>query len=1461
MTRRPQRARTPVRARSRSPAGPPAPEPEIPGAMVDEEPRDIPPSPVFLEFDTPPAGWYVGDRFDVSVRGVVLSGAPASSMTFHDAFGTELAAIQFGHNDRLVPAVLPDGLDGYQTGFHVYLPMRGGAGARISDVRVRADARDGGSIECSIRIGCMGSDSAIIAGPAREMAEQEIPPPGGMVYLEEAGLGPDGVLRVGGWTLSRSPIVAVQIFAGDQRVGAAPHGRERADVGALYPDFPNPHRAGFVMERPEPGVPADAATVGVQVLCLSGACYTARIPLTRGAAARPELPALPGRAAPEPSPATEAPAAPGPSPDAGRSILVICDRAIAASPDLLLVEGWAACGVGIARIGIEVDGVAEGDAIYGHERPDVAAEFAGLPIGTGYRFEKTIPGLSGGPREVRVIAVSHAGDEKEVVLPVAAPELPAFRFELDIPATRDGVAIDPITGRMSIEGWALARDGMAGIDVTLDGTPLGQLHYGVMRPDVGAAFPEWDGAVRSGYTFHCPSRALPDGEHTVELTARSKTGETYVHSFQILVRKTDDPEEAVSIRRRVSRVEQRMGAEILNQLDWRPAFRLFVAGDPGAGDKARSVTLRSILEQSWTSWLVSIVTGDAAEADAIQDFLNTLPAGEASRFSVLDPASAGRADWGDDADLIGFLAIGDELGRDALSAFAIATGLHPDADCLYADEFRMPPAGTRPEAFFKPDFSPTLLLSANYIGRLLVVRPDVLTAAGVTPEQVPRDGFHDLALRCTEAAGSVHHVAQLLSRTDGAAAANLEDSTVALIRAMARRAIPATVAPGRVPRTWHVRRTAPVAGKVSIIMPTRAAKGHVGTCLTTLREKTSYKNFEIVVIDNIPDSEPVWKRFVRDNADKIVDQPPPFNWSRFNNRAADASDGEYLLFMNDDMEVIQDDWLETMLEDAARPEVGIVGARLLYPNRTLQHGGMFLGAGIGRHAFRYAEEDEPGYFGLALTKREVIAVTGACLLVRRDVFERLGRFDEAHEVVNNDLDFCLRAHRAGLLTIYTPHATLIHHELASRENLKDDFDTARFAGEWRTLFAAGDPYFNPHLSRHADDYQIDDEAIRFKYSGHPLLNRDEVRNILVVKLDHIGDFVTALPAIRRLKSYFPAARLTVLAAPASTAFASVEPAIDEFIPFEFFHARSQLGEKELTRDELDALTTRLAPYRFDVAVDLRKHLSTRHLLLCSGARMLAGYDSVDRFPWLHVALEWEGDKALQHKRNHITDDLLHLVAAVDAACESDRQLFNPRPAPMTIEELPDHARAIFARPVVMVHPGAGNVTKQWPEVHVAALIDLLIENSGVAILMVGGKDEAETTAAIAGMVAHPAWVASVAGDVPLRDLPRLLGMGVLFVGNDSGPKHVAAAMGLPTIGVHSGVIDPGEWAPMGERAVAIHRNMSCSPCYLSRAEDCPRGLACIKLLDPAHVYRMAEIFLARVQRPRGPHGDPFEVLE
>ncbi|HEY0422787.1 MAG TPA: glycosyltransferase family 9 protein, partial [Rhodopila sp.] len=625
--------------------------------------------------------------------------------------------------------------------------------------------------------------------------------------------------------------------------------------------------------------------------------------------------------------------------------------------------------------------------------------------------------------------------------------------------------------------------------------------------------------------------------------------------------------------------------------------------------------------------------------------------------------------------------------------------------------------------------------------------------------------------------------------------------------------------------------------------------GYVATCLRTLRENTAYRNFEIICIDNIPPDLVEWKQLIRRDADKIVEIPGKFNWSRFNNRAVEQADGEYLLFLNDDVETQDPNWLDALLEHAQRPEVGIAGPQLLYPDRKVQHAGIFLTTlGSGRHSFRFLAEDDPGYFGLALTQRNVIAVTGACMLMRRDVFDRVGRFDEAHEVINNDVDLCLRVWQSGLSIVYTPYAQLIHHELASRAKIKDIYDSGHFAKQWRTLYAQGDPFLSPRLTKFADEYTPDTEPVRAICASRPLFATKDIQRILAMKLDHIGDLITALPALRRLRRHFPAARIHLLASGAARAFLANEDCVDELIEFEFFHARSGLGQKDVTEADLLALGQRLAPYRFDLALDLRKQIETRHILKHIPARFRAGYNQYDRFPWLDIAVEWEGDFQLRRKHSHISTDLLRLVDVIAAEGDADQQAAPPVAAGdgTLPASLPAAAKALFRKPVVAVHPGVGAIMRQWPPEYFATVIDLLIEKNQVNVVLVGGPDEAALAKVVLGHVVNRRNVASLVGRTSLADLTTVLRSCVLYLGNNSGPQHVAASLGVPTVGIYSGVVDAAEWGPTGPRAIALQRNMICGPCYLVKPSDCVRDMACLKRLEPAVVHQYCEVMLGKV---------------
>jgi ADP-heptose:LPS heptosyltransferase/GT2 family glycosyltransferase len=1404
------------------------------------------------------------NRHDFLICGRVVAAVPIEEIAVdHD--NIRVAQVQFGKADQPAPVTLPDGTTGIQLGFALNLPVTEAAYLTLCDFTITARTY-GGETEVVAFVLERYPDNpghgAVISGPTASDVATNGVRPSTMIYAEHASIDPDGVLRVSGWAVSRKSLVAIQVFIDEDRIGSAAIGHQRPDVAQAHPSYANARTAGFSMAKKLPKKARAATHVRAQAITVVGSIHEIVLPIEHVTSAAPAAPApvaQPAPEAPQPAPPIEA------APDPRREIKLFIDEAVLSTEGFVHVVGWVVCATGVAGVTVLLDGVAVGEAELGLAREDVGEAHPAVPAArfAGFRLRAKALDGAAGEHVVSVVARNGLDDQKnkqetvfarEVSLSeqqpaAAAADTANFKFQLDSPPLADGIATFTVTGRLTVEGWVVGREGIEGIEVFLDDVGLGSAHYGQARQDVGTAFPDWTDSLRSGFAFHCPPRSLSDGDHVMALHVKGRDGDTLVHSFRFTVAKSADAEDGPRIRRRIVAGEAALYTDMLRRLDWQPRFRLLVREhDPEAPEKLAR-TLASLETQIYPHWRAELQVEDAIAREAVAAVVakGRIAAGQIAVLNE-DAASIGFAD--DPDVLVGVLFCGDELGCDALAEFAVQSGLHREARLLYADEVRENPASGEREAFFKPAFSADLLLASNYIGHPWFAASGLLARAEATPQSLFAFGEYDMLLRCAELAGpaGVHAIPRLLCERAAGAAEAAAGEMRALSRAAARQGIEATVEPGCLPGIWRLRRRVMTKGKVSIIIPTCAANGYIETIVATLRGRTAYRNFEIVAIDNIPPSMAREKAWLPQAVDRVVDIPEAFNWSRFNNRAAAVSDGEFLLFLNDDMEVIQEDWLDAMLEYAQLPEVGIVGPQLLYPDRKVQHAGMFLaGLGLARHAFRFAAADEPGYFGLARTPRNCMAVTGACMLMRREHFDALGGFDEAHEVINNDLDFCLRTHDAGKRTVYTPHATLIHYELASRASMKDVYDLDHFVSRWRMRFAAGDPFYNPNLSKMFDDYRPNEEPAREVFSGHPLYRVEDIRRILVVKVDHIGDFLTAIPPIRRLKEHFPNARIAVLASGTVRSFAALDSSIDEIIDFNFFHVRSALGQRELDEEELKKLTARLAPYEFDLAIDLRKHLDTRELLRCAGAKLTAGFDHAGQFPWLDISLEWENDQRMLSKRYHVTDDLLHLVDTVATAGRADRIGIRPEAVAALRKEavIPEAVeQAFLAGPVVCIHAGAGNEMKQWPIAYFATLIDLLITRNKVSVLLIGGPDEAKVEAELMAAVENAEQVMSLVGKLPLHILPAVIAGCSLYVGNDSGPKHIAASVGIPTIGVHSGTVDPIEWAPMGERSVAVARAMTCGPCYLNRLDDCSRGLACMRELEPQSVHRVCEMMLA-----------------
>ncbi|MDQ6940503.1 MAG: glycosyltransferase family 2 protein, partial [Verrucomicrobiota bacterium] len=242
--------------------------------------------------------------------------------------------------------------------------------------------------------------------------------------------------------------------------------------------------------------------------------------------------------------------------------------------------------------------------------------------------------------------------------------------------------------------------------------------------------------------------------------------------------------------------------------------------------------------------------------------------------------------------------------------------------------------------------------------------------------------------------------------------------------------------------------------------------------IETLTAKTSYGEYEIVIVDNDSATEEAREYFAQ-TPHRVLRYEGPFNFSAMNNLAVEQTDSPWLLFLNNDVEIIESEWLTAMVEHVQRPEIGAVGARLIYPNETIQHAGVVLGVGgIAEHAFKNFGAEDPGVCRQLQITRNYSAVTGACLLTRREVFDEVGGFDEAQlPVTFSDVDLCLKMRRAGYLIVYTPFAKLIHHESATRHRSAEPRESDTIRQRWADVIAR-DPYYNPNLSRAAADFSL-----------------------------------------------------------------------------------------------------------------------------------------------------------------------------------------------------------------------------------------------------------------------------------------------------------------------------------------------------------------------------------------------------
>ena len=809
---------------------------------------------------------------------------------------------------------------------------------------------------------------------------------------------------------------------------------------------------------------------------------------------------------------TAGPTAPAPSePPTPYPILGMVERPSRlpeiVTEEILVVSGWVLSRAGIFRVEALIDGEVRGNVQFGLPRPDAAALHPGFPDGEECGFFGAVPveDLEDSAHSLLLRVTAKDGRQAEI----------GTKFEVDSTARAKGkvlARIDrPLPGsvttvrdRLLVAGWAVSPHGIRSIEALVDGEPRGPLADGALRPDIGISYPSYPDANHSGFGGSVALAGVADGEHRLVLRITAKNDvEIELEAPFIVDASAPELGEVPKINAQYPewRGKHEPDAEALARardeavaLVGQPVVSLIVPLGLAEAE-ALVATVESVQAQVSDAWQLCLAAGTDTPA-ATRHLAGHLAEGDgrillAGEEPNAEDGLAGEANAAlvlADGDWVALLPPGDLLSPVALLEVAKWLADRPETELLYVDEDKHDPlTGLRWDPFFKPDWSPDLALSTSYLGGFVPMRRRVVERLGGFRADFAGAEWDDLLLRATDEAPVVGHIPRLLasrqadaglSPADTVDGRRLEARRRAVAAALARRGLAATVEPGVAPAALRVRPTLPTeAPGVTIVMPTGGKLQFLRPCLEDLLTRTTYPNLHLLLIDNSDGDavealcEEMMGRGLRLRRERF--QIQPFNFSALINHAIPFVETPYLILLNDDVTVLTPDWVESLLEHAQRPEIGVVGPKLLYPDGTIQHAGVILGPFQGTcHAFVRFPGDTAGQFGLPNATREYSAVTFACAMLRRELFDEVGPLDAARlPIAFNDTEFCLRVGAAGYKVLYTPHAVLTHHESVTKKVIAQPSEIGYLRTHWGHVIAH-DPSYNPNLTRRSEDCSL-----------------------------------------------------------------------------------------------------------------------------------------------------------------------------------------------------------------------------------------------------------------------------------------------------------------------------------------------------------------------------------------------------
>ena len=680
-----------------------------------------------------------------------------------------------------------------------------------------------------------------------------------------------------------------------------------------------------------------------------------------------------------------------------------------------------------------------------------------------------------------------------------------------------------------LTGWSAAGEETA-CKVIVDGTEVSTEVHWKYRKDVVDVIPELSSDAKCGFEIYVPDKG--GSKLTLELSADGRES-TYVAALD-KIRHGENGQDTANIFQKTLRYWKNYGLKntikkvcqkLSGQRDYGnyedflkkygvkeeelarqrqevfengPCFSIAVPLYQTKEKYLREM-IESVQAQTYTNWELCLADGSGREHSLQPVVGEYIAKDKRIKYCLLDSNEGIAGNTNEalkmaDGDFVVLTDHDDLLSPEALYQCAKAVQKEPQTDVIYSDEDKVDMSGKKFfEPHFKSDYNIDLLCTMNYICHLFVVRKDVMERAGLFESCYDGAQDHDFILRCTEKAEHIVHIpkvlyhwrchAQSTSENPESKLYAFENGCKAVKAHYDRIGIPAEVEQGPfygMYRTHYLWKEQPL---VSILIPNKDHVTDLKKCMDSIEEKSTYRNFEFIIVENNSTEEETFAYYKeiekRDNV-RVLYYKEDFNYSRINNFGAKEANGEYVLLLNNDTEMIEPDSIKEMLDVCMRPDVGIVGAKLIFEDNTIQHAGVIIGfGGVAGHAFIGQDRDDNGYFSRIISVQDLSAVTAACLMVRRSVFDEVEGLNEELKVAFNDIDFCLKVRKAGYLVVYNPYAQFYHYESKSRGQEDSADKVARFQQEiglfgerWGELLEHGDPYYNPNLTLDKADFSL-----------------------------------------------------------------------------------------------------------------------------------------------------------------------------------------------------------------------------------------------------------------------------------------------------------------------------------------------------------------------------------------------------